>query len=154
MAQIAALSIAVSAFATLVAALVAVPGALWIVYGRSPLRGGLLALFTVGLGLPPVAVGLAVAFAFWRSGPFGWVDLLYTPYAMALAQIVIVVPLVGTFAVVALRGNDATLAMQLAGLGLARVAGSACSRARSRRVSQQRRSPGSVARSRRSARRK
>ena len=120
MAEVAALSVAVSAFATLMAALVAIPGALWIVYGRSPLRGGLLAIFTVGLGLPPVAVGLAVAFAFWRSGPFGWLDLLYTPYAMALAQIIIVVPLLGTLAVVALRGNDATLSMQLAGLGLAR----------------------------------
>lgn len=119
MAHIAALSIAVSAFATLIAALVAIPGALWIVYGRSPLRGGLLAIFTVGLGLPPVAVGLAVAFAFWRSGPFGWSDLLYTPVAMTLAQIVIVVPLVGMLAVVALRGNDTTLSMQLAGLGIA-----------------------------------
>ncbi len=120
MAEIAALSTAVSALATLIAGVVAIPGALWIVYGRSALRGGLLAIFTVGLGLPPVAVGLAVAFAFWRSGPFGWLDLLYTPYAMALAQIVIVVPLVGTLAVVALRGNDTTLPMQLAGLGIAR----------------------------------
>jgi len=46
--------------------------------------------------------------------------MLYTPYAMALAQIVIVVPLVGILAVVALRGNDTTLSMQLAGLGIAR----------------------------------
>ena len=120
MGQIAALSVAVSAFATLIAGLVAIPGALWIVYGRSPLRGPLLAIFTLGLGLPPVAVGLAVAFAFWRSGPFGWMDVLYTPFAMALAQIVIVAPLIGTLAVVALRGNDTTLSMQLAGLGIAR----------------------------------
>lgn len=119
MAGIAALSVAVSGVATLIAALVAIPGALWIVHGRSPLRGVLLAIFTVGLGLPPVAVGLAVTFAFWRSGPFGWLDALYTPYAMVLAQIVIVVPLVGTLAVVALRASDTTLPMQLAGLGIA-----------------------------------
>ncbi len=49
----------------------------------------MLAIFAVGLGLPPVAVGLAVAYAFWRSGPFGATDLLYTPFAMAVAQIVI-----------------------------------------------------------------
>ena len=120
MAEIAALSVAVSAFATVIAGLVAIPGALWIVYGRSSVRGALLAIFTVGLGLPPVAVGLVVAFAFWRSGPFGWMDVLYTPFAMALAQIVIVVPLVGTLAVVALRGNDSTLSMQLAVLGITR----------------------------------
>lgn len=120
MAAIAALSVAVSAVATAIAALVAIPGALWIVHGRSPLRGALLAIFTVGLGLPPVAVGLAVAFAFWRSGPFGGLDALYTPYAMALAQTVIVFPLIGTLAVVALRAGDTTLPMQLAGLGIAR----------------------------------
>jgi tungstate transport system permease protein len=115
---IAALSVAVSAAATLVAAVIAVPGALWIVHGRSPLRNVLLACFTAGLGLPPVAVGLAVAYAFWRSGPLGWWDLLYTPAAMTIAQIVIVTPLIGTLAVVALRASDPTLPMQLAGLGI------------------------------------
>jgi tungstate transport system permease protein len=116
--EIAALSVAVSACATFVAALVAIPGALWIVHGRSRLRAVLLALFTAGLGLPPVAVGLAVAFAFWRSGPLGWWDMLYTPAAMAIAQTIIVVPLVGTLAVVALRASDTTLPQQLAGMGL------------------------------------
>jgi tungstate transport system permease protein len=119
---IAALSVAVSAVATLLAAVLAIPGALWIVHGRSPLRNVLLALFTAGLGLPPVAVGLAVAYAFWRSGPLGWLDLLYTPAAMAVAQIAIVTPLVGTLAVVALRASDPTLPVQLAGLGIPRRA--------------------------------
>jgi tungstate transport system permease protein len=117
---IATLSIAVSAAATLVAAAFAIPGALWIVHGRSPLRGVLLALFTMGLGLPPVAVGLAVAFAFWRSGPLGSWDLLYTPAAMAIAQTIVVAPLIGVLAVVALRTSDTTLPMQLAGLGVPR----------------------------------
>ncbi len=118
MVGIAALSLAISAVATVVAATFAIPGAVWIVHGASRWRMVLLALFTAGLGLPPVAVGLAVAFAFWRSGPFGVLDLLYTPTAMAVAQTVIVIPLVGTLAVVALRTADTTLALQLAGLGV------------------------------------
>ncbi len=117
---IAALSIAVSAVATLVAAAFAIPGALWIVHGRSSLRAALLVIFTAGLGLPPVAVGLAVAFTFWRSGPLGSWDLLYTPAAMAIAQTIIVVPLIGTLGVIALRTSDTTLPMQLAGLGVPR----------------------------------
>jgi tungstate transport system permease protein len=117
---IAALSIAVSALATLVASLIAIPGALWIVHGRSRMRTVLLALFTAGLGLPPVAVGLAVAFTFWRSGPLGSWDLLYTPAAMAIAQTIIVIPLIGTLGVIALRTSDTTLSMQLAGLGVPR----------------------------------
>ena len=120
MTGIAALSIAVSGIATLVAGTLAIPGALWIVHGRSPLRLTLLATFTFGLGLPPVAVGLAIAFALWRSGPFGFFDLLYTPAAMCLAQTIVIFPLIGTLAVVALRGGDRTLATQLAALGIPR----------------------------------
>jgi tungstate transport system permease protein len=117
---VAALSVAVSALATLVAAAFAIPAALWIVHGRSRMRTVLLAVFTAGLGLPPVAVGLAVAFAFWRSGPLGSWDLLYTPAAMAIAQTLIVVPLIGTLGVIALHTSDTTLSMQLAGLGVPR----------------------------------
>jgi tungstate transport system permease protein len=116
--EIAALSVAISAAATALAAVFAIPGAVWIVHGASRWRTILLALFTAGLGLPPVAVGLAVAFAFWRSGPLGAFDLLYTPVAMGIAQTVIVAPLVGTLAVVALRTSDTSLALQLAGLGV------------------------------------
>ena len=118
-AQIAALSLAVSAFATVIAGLVAIPGALWIVYGCSPCAAVCLPLYG---GSRPSA---------GRGGPRGRVRILaqrtvrmdglalYT-VRDGLAQIVIVVPLVGTLAVVALRGNDTTLSMQLAGLGIAR----------------------------------
>jgi tungstate transport system permease protein len=116
--DIASLSIGVSLAATLIAAVFALGGALWIVYGRSPLRHALHGCFNAGLGLPPVAVGLAIAFTFWRSGPLGPFDLLYTPGAMVLAQIVIVTPLIGALAVIALRAVDPTLRVQLAALGM------------------------------------
>ena len=118
--EIAARSLAVSGVATVVAAAVAIPAALWIVHGRARARFALLALLTAGLGLPPVAVGLAAAFAFWRSGPLGALDLLYTPPAMVLAQIVIIVPLIGILSVVALRAGDGTLPAQLTALGVPR----------------------------------
>jgi tungstate transport system permease protein len=114
--EIAARSVGVSLAATLVAACFALPGALWIVYGRSRQRMVLLGVFNVGLGLPPVAVGLAVAFTFWRSGPLGWLDLLYTPVAMVVAQTLVITPLMGTLAVVALRAVDPSLNDQLAAL--------------------------------------
>ena len=120
MLEIATLSVAISAAATLIAGAFAIPGALWIVHGRSPLRPLLFGAFTIGLGLPPVAVGLAVAFTFWRSGPLGFVDLLYTPFAMALAQTIIVLPLIGTLGVIALRAADESLPLQLAALSIPR----------------------------------
>jgi tungstate transport system permease protein len=122
MIQIATLSVGVPLIATAIGLVFAVSGAFWIVYGTSPVRYGLLVLFNAGLGLPPVAVGLAVAFAFWRSGPLGWIDILYTPGAMVLAQAIIVTPLIGSLAVIALRTIDVTLPLQLAALGISRKA--------------------------------
>src|SRR5450631_3287241 len=78
----------------------------------------LLGVFNLGLGLPPVAVGLAVAFACWRSGPLGSLDLLYTPAAMIIAQTIVITPLIGTLAVLALRAVDASLNDQLVALGV------------------------------------
>ncbi|HYM91785.1 MAG TPA: ABC transporter permease [bacterium] len=118
MIRIASLSVGVSLTATLIAAVFALAGALWIAYGRSPLRYALLGLFNAGLGLPPVAVGLVIACAFWRSGPFGSFDILYTPTVMILAQTIIVTPLFGSLAVIALRAVDVTLRDQLAALGV------------------------------------
>src|SRR5450631_917507 len=116
--EIAARSVGVSLAARLVAACFALPGALWIVFGRSRQRAVLLAVFNVGLGLPPVAVGLAVAFTFWRSGPLGSLDLLYSPGAMVIAQTLVITPLMGTLAVVALRTVDPSLNDQLTALSV------------------------------------
>lgn len=118
MLEIAARSVGVSLAATIIAACFAIAGASWIVYGRSPCRMFLLGVFNVGLGLPPVAVGLAVAFTFWRSGPLGSLDLLYTPAAMIIAQTIVISPLIGTLAVLALRSADPSLSNQLTALGV------------------------------------
>lgn len=118
MLEIAARSVEVSLAATGLASCVALAGALWIVYGRGASRTVLLGIFNLGLALPPVAVGLAVAFALWRSGPLGNLDLLYTPAAMIVAQTIVIVPLIGTLAVLALRAVDSSLNDQLVALGV------------------------------------
>jgi len=46
------------------------------------------------MGIPPVVVGLIVYFLFARNGPLGVFELLYTPYAMIVAQCIIVFPIV------------------------------------------------------------
>jgi len=116
--ETAARSVGVSLAATVIAACFAIAGATWIAYGRSRWRTLLLGVFNIGLGLPPVAVGLAVAFTFWRSGPLGSFDLLYTPAAMIIAQTIVITPLIGTLAVLALRAVDPSLNDQLLALGV------------------------------------
>lgn len=46
------------------------------------------------MGLPPVVVGLAVYLLLTSSGPLGWLGLLYTPTAMIITQLIMVVPII------------------------------------------------------------
>jgi tungstate transport system permease protein len=46
------------------------------------------------MGLPPVVVGLFVYLLLSRSGPLGFMGLLYTPSAMIIAQTVLAFPIV------------------------------------------------------------
>ena len=57
--------------------------------GRIPARGLIMALLYTGMGLPPVVVGLLVFILLSRSGPFGYLEWLFSPKAMILAQTII-----------------------------------------------------------------
>ena len=46
------------------------------------------------MALPPVVVGLAVYMLLSKSGMFGWMNILYTPSAMIIAQSIIITPIV------------------------------------------------------------
>jgi tungstate transport system permease protein len=48
------------------------------------------------MGLPPVVVGLFVYLLLSRSGPFGFLALLYTPIAMIIAQTILAFPIVAS----------------------------------------------------------
>jgi tungstate transport system permease protein len=46
------------------------------------------------MGLPPVVVGLVVYLLLSRSGPLAFLEWLFTPNAMVLAQVILALPLV------------------------------------------------------------
>ena len=46
------------------------------------------------MGLPPVVVGLVVYLLLTATGPLGWLRLLYTPTAMIITQLIMVVPII------------------------------------------------------------
>mgnify|MGYP006090372683 CR=1 FL=1 len=58
------------------------------------LKNIVLLLINSLMGIPPVVVGLIVYFLFAHDGPFGVFQLLYTPSAMIIAQILIIFPIV------------------------------------------------------------
>ena len=46
--------------------------------------------------IPPVCAGLIVYLLISRSGPLGWMEILYTPSAMIIAQFLIIFPIMIT----------------------------------------------------------
>jgi tungstate transport system permease protein len=88
------LSLEVSLSAVLLAALIGVPLGALMALTRFPGREGAIVALNAMMGLPPVVVGLAIYLALSHSGPFGFLDLLFTPQAMVIAQTVLVAPIV------------------------------------------------------------
>lgn len=115
------LSLELSATATLFSLLAGMPLGTALALGRFPGRGLLVALVNTGMGLPPVVVGLFVSILLWRSGPLGALELLYTPTAIVLAQVVIAMPVVTGLTLAAVQQIPERFRLQLEGLGASRL---------------------------------
>lgn len=89
-----ALSLTVSASASLMAAGFGLAGGAWLAVARFPGHRALVAALNTLLALPSVVVGLAVYLLLSRSGPLGSLGILFTPQAMIVAQTLLVLPVV------------------------------------------------------------
>src|SRR2546428_7782138 len=88
------LSLQVSGTATLISLALGVPAGAAIALARFPGPCLVVSAVNTGMGLPPVVVGLLVTLLLWRSGPFGALEILYTPAAIVIAQALIASPIV------------------------------------------------------------
>jgi tungstate transport system permease protein len=88
------LSLRVSGLAVVMASLLGIPLGALCALRRFPGRGVLVTLMNTFMGLPPVVAGLVVYLFLSRSGPLGFLGLLYSPAAMVAAQTVIAMPIV------------------------------------------------------------
>lgn len=88
------LSFKVSGLALVIATATGLPLATLLGLKRLPLKGLFISLANTFMGLPPVVVGLFVYLILSRSGPFGFMGLLYTPSAMIIAQTILSFPIV------------------------------------------------------------
>lgn len=80
-----------------------------------------ISLINTGMGLPPVVVGLFVTMMIWRSGPFGFLEILYTPYAMIIAQAIIATPIVMGISLASIQNLPPNLRLQILSLGASRL---------------------------------
>ncbi len=114
------LSLKVSFTALLAACLMGLPLGAVLATTRFPGRGAVIVAVNALMGLPPVVVGLVVYLHFSRSGPFGFLGLLYTPTAMIIAQTILITPIVAALSRQVLEDLHAEYADQFQSLSLPR----------------------------------
>jgi len=96
-------SLRVTLTALVIASAIALPLAALLAVRRFRMRRITIAVLNALMGLPPVVVGLIVYVFLSRAGPLGVLGLLFTPTAMIIAQVVIIVPLIASIAHQSLR---------------------------------------------------
>lgn len=103
---IAGLSLRVAVVATLLACLIGVP--LGFVVGTTRFWGRRAAITVLNtmLAFPTVVVGVLVWGLLARSGPFGGLGLLYTWWAIVVAEVLLAVPIAAALTAAAVQGVD------------------------------------------------
>jgi tungstate transport system permease protein len=88
------LSIGVSLAATAIATAISLPAGTALAIFPFRGRRSIVVLVNALFGLPPVVVGLVLYLALSRSGPLGFLELLFTPVAMVIAQAILAIPII------------------------------------------------------------
>jgi tungstate transport system permease protein len=115
------LSLRVSGVATFISLLIGISIGTVVALTRFPGKKIIVSVVNTGMGLPPVVVGLFVSIFLWRNGPLGFMELLYTPTAIIIAQSVIATPIVMGVTIGAMQNLPANLKLQILALGATRL---------------------------------
>jgi tungstate transport system permease protein len=112
------LSLQVSLTAVILACLIGMPFGAMLAVTRFPGRRPLVVTVNALMGLPPVVVGLLVYLMLSNSGPLGVLQLLYTPSAMIIAQLILVAPIIAALTRQTVESLNEEYAEQLRSLGV------------------------------------
>ncbi len=115
------LSLQISGTATLISLLIGITTGTAVALSEFPGKRFLVGLINTGMGLPPVVVGLFVTILLWRNGPLDFLNILYTPFAMVLAQAIIATPIVTGISLAAMQQLPRKLQLQIQALGATRL---------------------------------
>ncbi len=92
--EILLLSMKVNLISLCVACMIGLPVGSALAILKFPTRKLIIAISSALMSLPPVVVGLIVYLYLSRNGPLGWLELLYTPTAMIIAQVILITPII------------------------------------------------------------
>lgn len=115
------LSLQVSGLATFISLLFGISFGTAVALAQFPGKNILVSLINTGMALPPVVVGLFVTVFFWRNGPLGFMEILYTPTVMIIAQAIIATPIVTGITLAAMQHLPKKLRLQILALGATRM---------------------------------
>ena len=115
--QIAALSLYVSLCATILAAGITIPLGGFIHFREFRGKQALITLIQTLYSIPTVIVGLLIYFMISRSGPLGFLGLLYSPEGMILGEAVLIFPIILGLVITALSGISRNIRDTIVSLG-------------------------------------
>ncbi len=115
------LSLQVSGLATFISLIIGVSAGAAVALANFRGKRFIISLINTGMGLPPVVVGLFVTIMIWRNGPFGFLEILYTPSAMIIAQSIIATPIIMGISLAAIQHLPENLRLQILSLGATRL---------------------------------
>ena len=115
--EIVLLSLGVSGSAILVATGLGLLITVLLEYHARPGKGLIITGVNTLTGLPPVVVGLGLYIILSRSGPLGFMHLLYTPWAMIIAQIILATPIITALSHAAVNSSGRQVRMTALSLG-------------------------------------
>lgn len=115
--EVTALSLFISLSATAIAALIAIPLGGVIHFREFAGKRVLITIIQTLYSVPTVIIGLLVFLIISRSGPFGFLGLLFTPGGMIIGQTVLIMPIMIGLTITALSGIDRNIRDTLISLG-------------------------------------
>ena len=92
--QVTLLSLQVSLTALILSAIIGIPSGAALALKNIPGKRIILNIIYTLMGLPPVLAGLLVYLFLTYRGPFGEYQLLFTPAAMVIAQVLLAAPII------------------------------------------------------------
>ncbi len=104
--EITARTLVISISSTIIAGLICLPLGSLIHFNNFRGKRTLINLIQTFYSVPTVAVGLIVFLIFSRSGPLGFMELLFTPEVMIIGQVILILPIMLGLVIVALKGVD------------------------------------------------
>src|SRR5512136_1929961 len=119
--RITLLSLEISLAATILSASISIPAGALLYYHEFFGKRVLVNILQTLYALPTVLAGLLLFLLISHQGPLGFLSLLYTPYGMVIAQMILVLPLITGLTFSTLSGIDPAMRSTVLSLGATKI---------------------------------